>query len=643
MLRNFVHDRRGNFAMMTALMMAPIMGVTALAIDYSQVSRQRQMTLNALDAAGIATARYLTQGATDAEAEAYAKDFFRANLGGVKPENATLLITLPNQNTGGGTLKLEAQLKYAPIFYPVFQKLRGENPGGDTKIDFKAQSEVRLKNTLEVALVLDNSGSMGYTGTGSSEKRLAILKSAAKELVKTIAKEGAQMKQVQKPVQFGVVPFAASVNVGPDNATATWMDTDGRSPIHHENFDWSTMAAFDAEKRVEQSNGIYYKRGENWGAEAGQKVTRFTLYDDIKRVTSTSTDWAYECTRFYSDGSCRRYGWVEKTTRTHGSFASWGGCVEMRPYPLNINDAPADRTRPETLFVPMFAPDETDKTDGNRRPANNNWWDDFTSGSTSAAYDQAYMPKYYDDTYETRAMGMDEGPNASCSTKPITALTDVGSTTGLNKIYTAIDAMEANGATNVTEGLAWGWRVVSGRAPFSEGRPDNETGNDKVVIVLTDGANTYYTPGSVSAQDYSGSYYRYGGNDLAGSRSIYSNYGYVRNRAGNSRLFDGATGASSYDYSNGNYSKAMTSHMSAICENAKSDKIMVMTVALDLDATDANEKKQIDALKTCSSESRTRKDGNGKPVKLFWNATSGDLDDAFKAIGDELSNLRIVG
>ncbi|MEQ9245141.1 MAG: pilus assembly protein, partial [Nitratireductor sp.] len=99
MLRKFVHDRRGNFAMMTALAMAPIMGVAALVVDYSQISRQRQMTLNALDAAGIATARYLTQGATDEEAKAYALDFFKANLGGVKPENTRLIITLPNQNT----------------------------------------------------------------------------------------------------------------------------------------------------------------------------------------------------------------------------------------------------------------------------------------------------------------------------------------------------------------------------------------------------------------------------------------------------------------------------------------------------------------------------------------------------------------
>ncbi len=51
--------------------------------------------------------------------------------------------------------------------------------------------------------------------------------------------------------------------------------------------------------------------------------------------------------------------------------------------------------------------------------------------------------------------------------------------------------MAPTGNTNVPEGLAWGWRTVSSNEPFTEGRSNTEKGNDKVVIVLTDGANTY--------------------------------------------------------------------------------------------------------------------------------------------------------
>ena len=64
---------------------------------------------------------------------------------------------------------------------------------------------------------------------------------------------------MEKPVQFALVPFAASVNVGPENAGASWMDVNGVSPVHHENFDWTTLDA--PNKYAEQISGIWYKRG----------------------------------------------------------------------------------------------------------------------------------------------------------------------------------------------------------------------------------------------------------------------------------------------------------------------------------------------------------------------------------------------
>jgi hypothetical protein len=227
------------------------------------------------------------------------------------------------------------------------------------------------------------------------------------------------------------------------------------------------------------------------------------------------------------------------------------------------------------------------------------------------------------------------GPNYSCTTNPITRLTDVSVDEGKTAIKTAIDAMRANGGTNVPEGLAWGWRALSHGEPLTEGRPDNERGNDKVVIVLTDGENTYYTPGSL------------GFSDPADTKSIYSSYGYLKpgyNGTGVGRLFMG-TSAGQFDYSNTNYTTALNQHMDAVCANAKAANVIVMTVALDLSSTNAAQKKQIEALERCASESRFRKDpaNPAKPAKLFYNATGGDLDEKFKAIADELSNLRIVG
>jgi len=638
MIRRFLRNESGQFAMMTAIATVPLLGGLALAIDYSEMSRQRQETLNALDAAGIATARQAISGASDADLIIYANDFFKANLSSVHPNDTSLTVLLPKNNTGGGTLKMSARFTYEPYFFSGFTKLVN-GVGTSTEMDFSAKTEIRLKNTLEVALVLDNSGSMEYVGTGSGMKRIDLLKDAAKQLVDTISLQAAQMKQVSKPVQFSLVPFAASVNVGPDNASETWMDRYGVSPIHHENFDWSTMGTANANKKVELSGGSYYKRGSDWGTEKDTIITRFTLYKDMQRQTGTES----YCKEYKSDKvTCKTTG----SRPVYSSFAAWGGCVEARPSPYNVSDAAPVSGTPATLFVPMFAPDETDQVDSNSRPANNNWWKDVSTNS-SAAVRQRYMPKYYTPAPDgTAAMGLDQGPNTGCSNTPITPLVDVSDAAGLTKIKKAITDMVAKGATNVPEGLAWGWRSISGGPPFTEGRPDTEKGNDKVVIVLTDGANTYYTPSSVTAQSYSGANWQSGGNDLAGAKAIYSSYGYLvpyTNAYSTGRLFLGTKNITKTDYSNANYSKAMDEHLAAVCTNAKTANVIVMTVALDLDPTKgtAAEKAattaQITGLTNCASMSRFRND------KLFWNTKGGDLAKTFKEIADELSNLRIVG
>ena len=110
MIRKFGRDRRGNYTLMTVITMVPLMGGLALSVDYSELLRQKQTTLNALDAAGIATARQIVAGASEADVKAYAKDFFEANLGRVDPANTSLTVTLPNNNAGGGTLKLCSDL-----------------------------------------------------------------------------------------------------------------------------------------------------------------------------------------------------------------------------------------------------------------------------------------------------------------------------------------------------------------------------------------------------------------------------------------------------------------------------------------------------------------------------------------------------
>ncbi len=647
----------GSYAIGTALLLVPMLGAVGVAVDYSNLTREKYAVMNALDAAGIATGRRSAQGASDAELLQFAQDFFEANLGPVAPRDVTLTVTLPGSDAGGGMVTLGAKLNYAPMFLQLLQPFTASDL---SNISLQMESQIRLKNTSEVALVLDNSGSMRRNGSGTSTQRMDLLKQAATYLVNELAASGANMKNVVKPVQFSVVPFSATVNVGTDKDQASWMDTMGISPVHHENFDWSQLteanAASNGNRWVQKVGDAYYKRGSGWTYTDGdgnvintenQPLTRFSLYDDI-RVQSgreaVSSDREYICTRYYRNGGCRSGYWTTTTEYiyTESRFASWQGCVEARSYPYDVNDTEPSNSVPATLFVPTFAPDEPGNvwldSDGDGYDDlsgyygfsyDNNWWTDYNDSGSGASRQEDGAKYLKVKPYGSANAYGSRGPNYSCTTDPITPLQDVTTSAGLTTILNAIDAMSPTGMTNVPEGIAWGWRTVSSREPYTEGRSESEKGNDKVLIVLTDGANTY-------SDLYDDTYY-------ANNQSTYAAYGYTGkgyDGGGTTRMFLGTSAdVGKYDYSGSNYTDALDEHMKQVCDNAKADDVVIFTVGLDLDPSSS----AIAALEDCASESRFSKEPDGTPKKLFYNTQGGDLLDVFKVIAEELSNLRIVG
>ena len=133
-----------------------------------------------------------------------------------------------------------------------------------------------------------------------------LLKDAAKQLVDTIAGQAAQMKQVDKPVQFSLVPFAASVNIGPDKASKSgWTMTASRRSTTRISTGRRCTAS---NKLVTRSAASFYKKGSAWGSEEDQKVTRFQLYNDLKRTVTQTWNAQQTCTATYSNGSCKTWG-----------------------------------------------------------------------------------------------------------------------------------------------------------------------------------------------------------------------------------------------------------------------------------------------------------------------------------------------
>jgi len=63
-------------------------------------------------------------------------------------------------------------------------------------------------------------------------------------------------------------------------------------------------------------------------------------------------------------------------------------------------------------------------------------------------------------------------------------------TSNLNVTQSTISGLQAEGWTYLPSGLMWGWRTLDSRAPFTAAADKNDAKTDKIMIVMTDGANT---------------------------------------------------------------------------------------------------------------------------------------------------------
>jgi hypothetical protein len=150
--------------------------------------------------------------------------------------------------------------------------------------------------------------------------------------------------------------------------------------------------------------------------------------------------------------------------------------------------------------VPTFWPDDNDT--GGRH---NNWMDDNPDQFPGTNYrGQGWGRTLSVYKYDGDAGNIENspprtrGPNMNCPT-PILPLTD-----RRQDVLDAVSRMRhwLGGGTVSSEGLAWGWRVLSPTVPFTEG--DAYDASNKVIVLMTDGLNwVSRSPNDVFRTDYS--------------------------------------------------------------------------------------------------------------------------------------------
>ena len=355
-LDKFTRDENGNIAILFSFSLVLLLLFAGGAVDFSRRNAIRSDLIQSLDAAGLAVAQLdaengpeianLSGAARDAYLKDYGINFFHENFsheGQIQNLNVDFNFT-PQRITPIASGRIKTLLLGAA------SGLLGVDSGGDLKfLSADAQTEITRRGSgpIELALVLDVTGSMNNSPPTGGPKKINSLKTAVDALLDALY--GSTPTATSEDVLTSIVPFAAYVNAGSahfdDGSSAwnsSWNDTAGQAFYH----------------------GAHFLHVDNTGAiDLNTKVNHFHLFNSM-----SSVDWA--------------------------------GCNEERPYPLdeidvasgavplssdisNLNTAPTGttnsrmlqafanaptpplsnaqlRTVANTNFVPEFAPDDPD-------------------------------------------------------------------------------------------------------------------------------------------------------------------------------------------------------------------------------------------------------------------------------------------
>jgi Flp pilus assembly protein TadG len=208
-LKLFLSDRRGATAILVAVSIVPVTLAALGAVDIARFSVAKVQLQDALDAGALAAAHTTS---TDANAlQTAGKRVFDQNLrlgSDFTVQSATFTFGANGQVVGA------ASATVTPF-------VAGLVTGGPLTVSASAEV-TRANNKLEVALVLDNTGSMAQSlGSGSTSK-ISALKAAADSMVDTLS-AAAKQAGTSDAVKISLVPYTMTVNVGPQYSSAAWL------------------------------------------------------------------------------------------------------------------------------------------------------------------------------------------------------------------------------------------------------------------------------------------------------------------------------------------------------------------------------------------------------------------------------------
>lgn len=509
-LSRFARARSGAVAIWFAVMALPLAVMSFALIDINRASVEKRYLQDALDAAVLLVAR--STATSDNQAQALGSAALAAQLSGMS--EATLLSS--SFKIVGSTVTGTATSGLSPYISNLWL-------GGDMNVGAVAEA-TRAATNLEVALVLDITGSMGGT-------RLTDLKVAAKDLIDMVVSD------TQSPYysKAALVPYSVAVNVGGYAASARGavVGTRSISGISWQSGASKTITGISkASTAVVTSAGHGFQNGDIVYISGVNGMTQVNnkYYTVSNRATNTfrlsgtsSSGW-----NTYSSGGTIRKCQVPDCTMVVTTSAAHGYDNGDTIYFAGLNGLTALNGNTYTI---ANAGSTTFSLVGVSGPTSSAW----TSGGTTYCTEYGCEYQRFTNASSTPATRMHQinacvtertgawaytdtapgiapvGANYPSTSNLCPTSTIVPLSTDRTALKAQVDSYVAAGSTAGHIGVEWGWYMVSpnfaslwpaASQPAAYAKPDLI----KVVVIMTDGEfNSPYCQGVIARNAGNGS------------------------------------------------------------------------------------------------------------------------------------------
>ena len=268
-------DKRGNTLAIVAASLIPLAGMVGGGVDLSRMYIVKTRLQHACDAGALAGRKQMGGGTwayNNNAANAAAERFFDANIQ-ASPYGAAMVTRAYTENAGKVSGVASATL---PM---TLMRVLGKTT---ETLSVTCDAEMRLPNT-DVMFVLDTTGSMSSKAVATdAQTKMEALQSAVKCFYEIVARldttepcatgtpSGGTGGSVQ--VRFGFMPYATNVNVGKLLPT-DWIANNWSYQTREPQFTNTTQTTWTDGPANQTSDGWYATSTGSWNSDSGSQTT----------------------------------------------------------------------------------------------------------------------------------------------------------------------------------------------------------------------------------------------------------------------------------------------------------------------------------------------------------------------------------